>query len=156
LPARPFRPVADCPGIYDKSVRSSNPRRSMPRLRTFLPLAALIALASALHGDESAIARMKKDLYFLASDECEGRGLKTEGINKAAAYVAEQFKAAGLKPAGADGSYFQPFGIKETYLEAGPHKLLLTGPDDKTVGPAFNEGFTVSGLSGKGTVTGGL
>ena len=36
----------------------------MPRLRTFLPLAALIALASALHGDESAIARMKKDLYF--------------------------------------------------------------------------------------------
>jgi hypothetical protein len=124
----------------------------MPRLC----LLALVAIAPALHGDDSAIARMKKDLYFLASDECEGRGLKTEGINKAADYIAEQFKAAGLKPSGADGSYFQPFSIKETYLEAGPHKLVLTGPDGKAVDAAFKTDFTVSGLSGKGTATGGL
>src|SRR5438270_13425165 len=103
---------------------------------------ALLALAPSLYADDVMLERMKKDRYFLASDECEGRGLKTEGINKAAAYIADQFKAAGLKPAGADGSYFQPFGIKDTYLEAGPHKLLFTGPDGKSVAPAYNNGFT--------------
>src|SRR4051794_7254385 len=128
----------------------------MPRLRLSLPVAALLAFAPLLHADDSDLARMKKDLFFLASEECEGRGLKTEGIHKAAAYIAESFKAAGLKPAGKDGSYFQPFGIKETYLEAGPHKLTLTGPDGKPVDPAFNKGFTVSGLSGRGTIGGGL
>jgi hypothetical protein len=105
----------------------------MRRLRLSLPVAALLAFAPLLHADDAALARMKKDLFFLASEECEGRGLKTEGINKAAAYIAESFKAAGLKPAGPDGSFFQPFGIKETYLEAGPHKLALSGPDGKTV-----------------------
>jgi hypothetical protein len=129
----------------------------MPRLRTCLPVVALVALAPVLHADDSSgLPRMKKDLFFLAGEECEGRGLKTEGINKAAAYVAEQFKAAGLQPAGPDGSYFQPFGIKETYLEAGPHKLRLSGPDGKTVDAAFKKEFTVSGLSGKGDTTGGL
>ena len=128
----------------------------MPRLRFRLPIAALLVVAPLAHGDDSALARMKKDLYFLACDECEGRGLKTEGINKAAAYVADQFKAAGVKPAGADGSYFQPFAIKETYLEAGPHKLSLGTPDGKRIDAAFKKEFTVSGLSGKGTVGGGL
>jgi Zn-dependent M28 family amino/carboxypeptidase len=128
----------------------------MPRLQFCLPVVALLVVAPLLHGDDSALARMKKDLYFLASDECEGRGLKTEGINKAAAYVAGQFKAAGLKPAGSDGSYFQPFSIKETYLETGPHKLSLGSSDGKRIDAAFKNEFTVSGLSGKGTVGGGL
>jgi hypothetical protein len=128
----------------------------MPRLCLSLPVAALLVVAPLLHGDDSAVARMKKDLNFLASEECEGRGLKTDGINKAAAYVADQFKAAGLKPAGPDGSYFQPFSIKETYLETGPHKLSLGSSDCKRIDAAFKKEFTVSGLSGKGTVGGGF
>ena len=128
----------------------------MPRPRSFLPVIALLVFAPLLHADESSLDRIKKDLYFLASEDLEGRGLRTEGINKAAAYIADQFKAAGLKPAGKDGSYFQPFSLKETYLEAGPHKLALSGPDGKAVAPKFRQGFSVSGLSGKGTVGGDL
>ena len=41
-------------------------------------------------------------------------------------------------------------------MEAGPHKLMFTGPDGKEIDVAINKGFTVSGLSGKGTVGGGL
>jgi len=127
----------------------------MPRIRSFSSFLALVALAPVLHADDS-FARMKKDLYFLASDECEGRGLKTEGINKAAAYVAAEFKAAGLKSPFTDSGYYQPFAVKETYLQAGQHKLTLSGPDGKEIDPAWNKGFTVSGLSGKGNVGGGL
>src|SRR5438128_4977645 len=56
--------------------------------------------------------RMRKDITFLASDECEGRGVTTKGINLAADYIAKQFQQAGLKPVGTDGSYFQPFAMK--------------------------------------------
>src|SRR5437773_7229371 len=98
----------------------------MPRMRSFCPVLTLLALDPVLHADDS-LARMKKDLYFLAGEECEGRGLKTEGINKAAAYIANEFKAAGLKPGGPAGSYFQPFAVKELYLEAGQHAVSLSG-----------------------------
>src|SRR5262245_385121 len=125
----------------------------MPRLRSVSTILALLVVVPLLHADD-AQARLKRDLYFLASEECEGRGLKTEGINRAAEYIAGRFKAAGLKTPFADGSYFQPFTVRETYLQAGPHKVTLSGPDGKDVQVDFNKGFTVSGLSGKGTVGG--
>ena len=84
----------------------------MPRLRSCLPVVALLAFAPLLHADTTTpLSQIKKDLFFLAGEECEGRGLKTEGIHKAAAYIADAFKSAGLKPAGKDGSYFQIFSL---------------------------------------------
>jgi hypothetical protein len=52
--------------------------------------------------------RMLKDIEYLASDELEGRGLGTPGLDKAADYIAKQFFDAGLQPCG-DGSddFFQ-------------------------------------------------
>lgn len=126
----------------------------MSRPRILAPALALFVLAPALRANDP-IARMERDLVFLAGEDCEGRGLKTQGIHKAAAYVAAEFQAAGLKPAFPDG-YFQPFAVKESFLEAGPHKLALAGPDGKEIDLPFGKGFTVSGLSGKGTVGGGL
>ncbi len=53
-------------------------------------------------------ARMLKDIAYLASDELAGRGLGSEGLDRAADYIAEQFSDAGLQPCG-DGpdDYFQ-------------------------------------------------
>lgn len=126
----------------------------MPRPRFLAPALALFLLAPALRANDP-IGRMERDLVFLAGEDCEGRGLKTQGIHKAAAYIAAEFQAAGLKPAFPDG-YFQPFAVKESFLEAGPHKLALAGPDGKELDLTFGKTFTVSGLSGKGTVGGGL
>jgi Zn-dependent M28 family amino/carboxypeptidase len=125
----------------------------MPRLIVCL---ALLALAPLLHADDASLAQMKKDLFYLAGEECEGRGLRTNGINKAADYIAAAFKAAGLKSAVPDGSYFQHFGIKETQLEAGPQVLSFAAANEKPIEIPFSKGFTVSGLSGKGTVGGDL
>src|SRR5262245_20955393 len=75
-------------------------------------LLAACAAASVGAGDatnEEREARMKKDITYLASPECEGRGPGTEGLDKAADYIVANFKKAGLKPGGKDGGYFQPF-----------------------------------------------
>ena len=58
-------------------------------------------------------ARMLKDIEYLASDELEGRGLGTPGLDKAADYIAKQFSDAGLQSCG-DGpdDYFQTWTEK--------------------------------------------
>ena len=63
------------------------------------PLAELKPLFSA--GD------MMKHVEYLASEELEGRGNGSKGIIKAAAYIANRFKKAGLKPGADKNSYFQ-------------------------------------------------
>jgi hypothetical protein len=71
--------------------------------------------------------RLRKDVTFLASDECEGRGPTTQGLNKAADYIAEEARKAGLKP-GFKGGWFQPFTI------AGAEgKVILAGPTGQRI-----------------------
>ncbi|HEX5227855.1 MAG TPA: M28 family peptidase [Bryobacteraceae bacterium] len=51
-------------------------------------------------------ASLRDDLKFIASDELAGRDSPSPGLDRAADYIAEQFRGAGLEPA-VDGSYFQ-------------------------------------------------
>lgn len=51
-------------------------------------------------------AEVCRVLSVLAADSLEGRGTGTRGGAKAARFIAEEFKAAGLEPAG-DSGYFQ-------------------------------------------------
>jgi len=55
---------------------------------------------------------MKEWLSYLASDELQGRQVFTEGYGRATQYVADHLKTWGLKPLGADGTYFQPVKLK--------------------------------------------
>lgn len=56
--------------------------------------------------DEIRPEPLRGDLSFLASDLLEGRGTPSRGLDIAAEYIADQFRAAGLEPLGDDG-YFQ-------------------------------------------------
>jgi hypothetical protein len=51
--------------------------------------------------------RMMETVKFLSSDRLNGREIGTPGIEKAAAYIAEKFKQAGLMPGGDNGGYFE-------------------------------------------------
>lgn len=55
---------------------------------------------------------LKQDLYTLASDSMRGKRAGTLDELKAAAWMAEQARKAGLKPAGDNGSYFQFFPLE--------------------------------------------
>jgi Zn-dependent M28 family amino/carboxypeptidase len=60
-------------------------------------------------------ADVKKHIAFLASDELMGRDTPSPGLEMAAKYVADQFKALGLKPAGDSGTYIQrwPYNVRK-------------------------------------------
>src|SRR3954469_2181870 len=53
---------------------------------------------------DALLAHTKK----LSSDEFEGRAPGTKGETLAVNYLADQFRAVGLKPGNTDGTYFQP------------------------------------------------
>jgi Zn-dependent M28 family amino/carboxypeptidase len=62
---------------------------------------------------------MSNMIRTLASDEFEGRGPGTAGEAKTIAYVAEQFRLAGLEPAGEDGGWMQKVPLVRTQLAKG-------------------------------------
>jgi hypothetical protein len=53
----------------------------------------------------------------LSSDAMEGRDIGSPGYDRAADAVAQRFQAAGLKPAGDAGTYFQTFPVHEVRVE---------------------------------------
>ncbi len=60
---------------------------------------------------ELSADRYLKDVTYLASDEMKGRGDGSPELDRAADYIAEQFRLAGLSPAGDANGYFQGFDI---------------------------------------------
>ncbi len=74
----------------------------------FLATSALAQRPTSVPVDTAAMAA---HLRFLASDLLEGRAPATRGGRLAAEYIAAQFQALGLQPAGANGTYFQPVAL---------------------------------------------
>jgi len=60
----------------------------------------------------------------LADDAMEGRATGSAGYQRAAEYVAAQFRASGLEPAGVDG-YAQPMEFEVTQLDEADSSLSL-------------------------------
>jgi hypothetical protein len=100
-----------------------------------LYLHSLLAVPPAPHPAE-AIADLSASRYlehvkYLASDELKGRGDGSPELDKAADYIASQFRLWGLRPMGDNNTYFQNFEIT-TGAQIGPKTTLqLNGNDLK-------------------------
>jgi len=119
-------------------------------VRSILLAAAIAVLPISASADISAKAGPTKDtsawwghIKVLASDGYEGRLTGSPGYYRAARYVAAKFKAAGLKPGGAKGSYFQPVKYLEERVDAAHSKVALVDGGKATplaVGPDLTLG----------------
>jgi hypothetical protein len=101
-------------------------------------LATLITASRASFGQaappipfdvKTAMGELRKEPFrahmaFLADDLLEGRGTGTRGHEIAARYVAAQFEALGLQPAGPDGTYYQRVPLRQITVE--PDKCAIT------------------------------
>jgi hypothetical protein len=64
----------------------------------------------------------------LSSDAMEGRDTGSPGYDRAAAYVAERFAAAGLQPAGDNGTYLQSIAFKDIEVVADGTTIAIVYP----------------------------
>src|SRR5437870_12062521 len=83
-------------------------------------------------------------MAFLADDLLEGRGTATRGQELAARYVAAQFQACGLEPAGAGGTYFQEVPLREITIDTAASGVSVIR-DGKSAGLKGGEDFLMRG-----------
>ncbi|MDB5466566.1 MAG: peptidase [Phenylobacterium sp.] len=107
-------------------------RRALPALLAAAALAAPAAAqpASVGHAREAGIKDADTRAWWhfaeqLSSDAMEGRDTGSPGYDRAAAIVAREFKAAGLQPAGDNGSWFQTFPVHEVKVESAGTSFAL-------------------------------
>lgn len=126
-------------------------------MKRLLAAFAVVAFGSASHAasPEAVLERMKKDIYYLAGEECAGRGVGTPGIDKAADHIAASFKSSGLEPGFKDG-YFQPFSFPGRSRLGTPNKVSLAIKDKDAAELKVSEEFSVLGTSANGAFKGEL
>src|SRR5690348_15965071 len=95
--------------------------RGRVMMRTMIAsLGALLLVAAAAPSSSVAqvsTQRMSEITRVLASDEFQGRSPGTPGEEKTIPYLIEQFKAAGLEPAGENGGWTQTVPMIHTQLK---------------------------------------
>jgi len=95
------------------------------RATMFVGLAALLTTAAAPPAPRVDMQRMSEITRVLASDAFQGRAPGTAGEEKTIPYLIEQFKAAGLEPAGEDGGWTQTVPMIRTQLQS-PMQLNIS------------------------------
>src|SRR5882724_3546707 len=120
-----------------------------------LAVLALLALGAARHTTESLdpqhyLAHVK----FLASDVLRGRATGTPELEKAAAYIAKQFKASGLQPLDGKG-YLQAFPVT-TNAKLGTNNRFEYTENGKATTLKYEEEFIPFNFSSRAKVSGSV
>ncbi|MCA9048832.1 MAG: M20/M25/M40 family metallo-hydrolase [Planctomycetaceae bacterium] len=103
-------------------------------VRTFLAVAVTAAFTHVHAADSRAeiVDRVGEDIRYLASDELEGRGVETKGIELAAARILDVYRTCGLKPAFPDGSFRQTFDIQVGDVAVSENSFVVLKHTDGT------------------------
>jgi hypothetical protein len=91
---------------------------------------------------------VRAHMEVLAADDMEGREAGTSGYGRAADYVAEQYRNAGLDPLGDGGSYLQSIDFFETRLIPESPRLFIRKADSR-IDLKFRDDFVTGGSFGK-------
>jgi aminopeptidase YwaD len=125
------------------------------RLRLqFLPLALLAAVLRPAGAADIDAERFLENIRVLASDRMKGREDGRPELDEAAKYIAEQFRAFGLQPAGA-GGYLRAFPITVD-ASLGEANRLDYWEGAKRVSLTLDEDFRPASFSASGSVAGAV
>lgn len=103
-----------------------------------------------INNSEITKEEISKHLHYLASEELEGRGTGTPGIELAAKYIANELNKYGFKPVG-DTGYFQYFQVTTGVLLSKENYFRLI--DDKNEKEAeVKVDYTPVGFSSNGKI----
>ena len=135
----------------------------MKTRKQIISLVFLLFVSCMAIAQSSQQERLKKHVYFLASDSLRGRDAGTVDADKAAQYIVKQFKEIGIEPYYKEGFYqpFEKYGtttyknivgvipgndpvLKDEYIVIGAHydhvgvknDKIYNGADDNASGTA--------------------
>ena len=124
---------------HPSSISATAPNASTTTRATALATTAPTAVP------QLAVGQLQKDLYYLASDELEGRGVGTRGLDTAADFLAARFKSLGLRPVSGCPDYFQPFPMN-TATSIDPATTLASGDTKYELSKQYSPtGFSAEG-----------
>jgi Zn-dependent M28 family amino/carboxypeptidase len=113
-------------------------------MRTLSTAVLLLALSTSAFAQQNANHFDGKSWWehvkTLADDSLEGRDTGSEGIKKAEAYAVEQFKKAGLAPAGSDG-FYQPVRFMQFQVDEAKSSLAILANGKTELISFSDEGF---------------
>lgn len=72
---------------------------------------------------------IRADLTIFAHDSLEGRDTGSEGLEKAASFLALKYSTLGLKPVGDDGTYFQNFKLNQPITQSNTYQVFSSDGD---------------------------
>ena len=101
-----------------------------------LPLAAAAQTSPAQKTAAATIseADVRKRIFIIADDSMRGRDTPSRGLDLTAQYVADQFRKAGLRPGGTDGSWFVKYQVRRSRFDgAGSHVGFMAGSVNRDV-----------------------
>ncbi|MGE0127460.1 MAG: M20/M25/M40 family metallo-hydrolase [Blastocatellales bacterium] len=92
-----------------------------------------VAATTGPFGNVEAItaAQLKDYLYFVASDEMEGRDTPSRGLDLTAKFIAMNLSRWGVKPGGTDGTYLQKFALTSRRVLPEQTKAIVNGQNFK-------------------------
>src|SRR4051794_25124670 len=103
---------------------------------------------------------LRADLFFLAGDSLRGRLTDTEENRASADFIRSRFERMGLKGAGANGSFFQPYNLMTATAGDPAANTLEVTLDDSRSGLTrhlrLGQEFYPHRFSGSGAAVGGL
>jgi hypothetical protein len=99
--------------------------------------------------DTISAAQLKSYLYFIASDEMEGRDTPSRGLDTIAKFIAMNLERWGFKPAGDEGTFFQRITLRRDQLDAAHSTAEINGQKFN-----FGEDFLANPVAG--TISGPL
>ena len=135
-------------------------KRAIALLIFTLSLAALLAGTIANSAPPAAIetitaADMESAVYFLASDEMQGRAVNTLFNRITSRYLAHRFELMGLQPVTDDG-YFQYFQLLQSELLKNNSLKIRRSNSSRSTVAMVKEDFFPSPLSANGKVSASL
>jgi Peptidase family M28/PA domain len=98
---------------------------------------------------------LRADLFFVAGDSMRGRLTDTEENRATADYIRSRFERMGLKPAGPNNSYFQPYNLMTATIAEGNALDVVTG-DSATRTLRAGQEFYPHRFSASGRASGGV
>lgn len=97
-------------------------------------------------------AELQSELYFLASDEMQGRAINTPFNDITALYLAHRFQLMGLQPV-KKNTYFQPFKLVFSKLDKRNRLKIRHTNSSRSVNGTLKKNYFPSPLSAEGSVT---